>query len=85
MLLVKEGGNYYCLQNKCPHYGFALHKGLMVGNKIVCPLHNATFDVRTGRNETGPIYDGLQTYKVEQSGDKLKIYVPRSKINTNRT
>lgn len=64
ILLVKRDGKYYCVQNSCPHYGFQLSKGLMIGGLIVCPLHNATFDVKTGRVETGPIYDGLETYKV---------------------
>ena len=59
VLLVKQDGKYFCVQNSCPHYGFPLNKGLLIGGLVVCPLHNATFDVKTGRVETGPIYDGL--------------------------
>jgi nitrite reductase/ring-hydroxylating ferredoxin subunit len=58
VLLVKQDGKYYCLQNKCSHYGFPLNKGLVVGGLVICPLHNATFDVKTGQAETGPVYAG---------------------------
>ena len=85
ILLVKEGGEYYCLQNKCSHFGFALNKGLLVGDKLICPLHNATFDIKTGRAETGPVFDGLETYKVEVSGKKVKIHLPKNRVNTNKT
>lgn len=58
---------YYCVQDKCPHFGFSLAKGSLFGEKIVCPLHHATFDIKTGLNETGPIFDGLQTYKITEN------------------
>lgn len=48
ILVVKYEGNIYSLQSKCAHFGFSLAKGMMIGDKLLCPLHNAGFSVKTG-------------------------------------
>ena len=66
VLVVKYQGEYYCTQGKCSHFGFPLAKGLLVGDKVLCPLHNAGFDIKTGHPEQGPIIDGLKTFPVKR-------------------
>lgn len=61
----KADGEYYCIQDKCSHFGFSLSKGLLMGEKIVCPLHNAVFSIAYGRAENGPVFDGIRTYKIK--------------------
>lgn len=77
VLLVKYNGEYYCVQSKCAHFGFPLAKGLLVGDKVICPLHNAGFDVRTGQPEQGPILDGLKTFPVVVKDGKVIVTVPK--------
>ncbi len=48
ILLVNVEGNYYALNNKCPHMGGSLFDGNLDGHNIVCPKHGSAFDVRTG-------------------------------------
>jgi nitrite reductase/ring-hydroxylating ferredoxin subunit len=77
VLLVKYQGNYYCMQSKCPHFGFPMIKGVLVGDKVICPLHNAGFSVQTGYPEQGPILDGLRTFPVRVENEKVVVSVPK--------
>ncbi|MCT2398032.1 Rieske (2Fe-2S) protein [Novosphingobium mangrovi (ex Huang et al. 2023)] len=81
LLLTKVGGTYYAAQRKCPHLGFNLCKGKLEGESVVCPLHKAKFDLKTGQIERDPkllfiemkAKSDLATYPVKQmDGD---IYV----------
>ncbi len=33
------GGNYYAIENACPHRGGPLAEGLMAGEEVICPWH----------------------------------------------
>lgn len=48
VLLVRLGGTFYALDNKCPHMGGSLAEGTLDGASVVCPRHGTAFDVRTG-------------------------------------
>lgn len=67
VLVIRYEGKLYCIQSKCSHFGFSLAKGLLLGDKIICPLHNAGFDIKTGQQEQGPVFDGLKTFPVEKT------------------
>ncbi len=43
----------YATQASCPHRGGPLADGLLGGAVIVCPLHDRSFDLRTGEG-VGP-------------------------------
>ena len=78
VLVMRYQGKLYCTQSKCAHFGFALSKGLLVGDKLICPLHNAGFDIKTGKQDQGPVFDGLKTFPVEKTSDgKIKVTVPK--------
>lgn len=53
ILVVNIRGDFYALDNKCPHMGGSLGDGTLEGNHIICPKHGATFDVTTGKNVRG--------------------------------
>lgn len=48
VLIARVGGEYYCVGAKCSHFAFNLAKGLLFDDKVICPLHNAAFSVKTG-------------------------------------
>src|ERR1700731_1847398 len=54
ILLSNVGGTIYATSNRCGHQNASLAKGKLEGHVVTCPLHAATFDVRTGKNITGP-------------------------------
>jgi nitrite reductase/ring-hydroxylating ferredoxin subunit len=50
ILLVRAGGEYYAVVNKCPHLGLPLTASKVEGKTITCPFHNSQFDLATGEN-----------------------------------
>ncbi|KAA3648030.1 MAG: glutamate synthase [Chloroflexi bacterium] len=46
--LCNFDGQFYALNNRCPHRGGQLGDGKLVGSDLICPLHSWDFDVRTG-------------------------------------
>jgi nitrite reductase/ring-hydroxylating ferredoxin subunit len=77
VLLVKYMGEYYCIQSKCPHFGYPMVKGVLSGDKVICPLHNAGFSIKSGYPEQGPTLDGLKTFPVEVENGKVRVSVPK--------
>jgi len=49
ILVINYQGTIYSIQSKCSHFGFNLAKGSLIGDKIICPLHNAGFSIKTGQ------------------------------------
>ena len=78
VLLIKYHGKVYCTQSKCAHFGFSLAKGFLSGDKVICPLHNAGFSIKTGKPDQGPVFNGLKTFPVEVSDGKIKVQVPKN-------
>lgn len=50
ILVVNLDGEYYALDNRCPHMGGSLVEGELKDGYIVCPRHGAEFDLKTGKN-----------------------------------
>ena len=44
-----HGDAVYACQAACPHLGGPLADGMMGGSTIVCPLHERTYDLATGK------------------------------------
>lgn len=53
VLLCNVGGTIYATQDECGHQRTSLARGKLDGNVIQCALHEAKFDVTTGRNVAG--------------------------------
>ena len=43
-----HAGEVFATQAECPHRAGPLADGLLGGTTVVCPLHDRTFDLRTG-------------------------------------
>ena len=64
-------GEYYAIDNLCPHKGAPLSEGQLCGHIVECALHGWQFDVRTGECLTVP--EKLKTYKVTRVDGGLKV------------
>lgn len=78
ILLAKVDGNFYAVGLKCSHFGFPLDKGELFGDRVICPLHLASFNVKTGTHELGPVFKGLPSYPVRVENGKVFARVPES-------
>lgn len=66
VLITRVNGELAACGNTCPHYGGPLGDGVLRDGHVVCPYHNATFEVATGRLERTPAIDDLPTYEVKE-------------------
>lgn len=79
VLLARADGQYYALNPKCSHYQAPLAKGVLNGNRLICPWHNACFDVRTGHRLEAPALNGLPTHEVRIEGDQVFVRLTTNK------
>lgn len=73
VLLVRFGNRVLAFQGRCPHEGGVLADGELQADRVVCPLHGATFELPAGRIVADP--DGV----TPPSGDvaSLRVYPSR--------
>ena len=69
------GGNYYAIENTCPHRGGPLAEGMMVGEEVICPWHGSRFNVKTGSVLTPPARQGVESFPVRVAGDDVEVGV----------
>ncbi|EIV6643739.1 TPA: non-heme iron oxygenase ferredoxin subunit [Klebsiella pneumoniae] len=66
-------GEYYALEDVCPHAYALLSQGFVEDGKVECPLHEAVFDVKTGQCLHGPGGRNLNRYPVRVYDNQIQI------------
>jgi nitrite reductase (NADH) small subunit len=71
-----HSGEVFATQAECPHLQGPLADGLTGGTTVVCPLHDRTYDLRTGLGLNGEA-TSLQVYPASLAEDgKIWVTVP---------
>ncbi|MBI3811556.1 MAG: Rieske 2Fe-2S domain-containing protein [Nitrospirae bacterium] len=70
--LFNVNGDFYAVDNLCPHEGGPLVAGTIGGRVLTCPWHRWQFDLKTGRSPLNPVVQ-VQTYPVQIEGERIKI------------
>ncbi|HEX3671712.1 MAG TPA: non-heme iron oxygenase ferredoxin subunit [Candidatus Cybelea sp.] len=73
ILLCNVDGKIYAIEDVCTHDGGPLDQGELEGERVVCPRHGATFDVKTGDALTLPAVVPLLTFEVSVEGDDVFV------------
>ncbi|MDZ7414434.1 MAG: FAD-dependent oxidoreductase [candidate division KSB1 bacterium] len=73
VLLVRLGDAVHACGGECSHYGAPLAEGFVAGHEVVCPWHNARFDLRSGAVVAPPALDDLAAYDVEVENGEVYI------------
>lgn len=76
VLLVRLDDGYHALPGRCTHRPRPLAMGTLHGSRVMCPRHQAAFDVRTGDALEPPALDGLPTFPVEVRDGGVFVTVP---------
>lgn len=72
--LLNDGGEVRAVGDECPHQGFALSSGELLGNgTIECVWHGARFDCRSGAVVRGPAEEALAIYEARVVGDDVFV------------
>jgi 3-phenylpropionate/trans-cinnamate dioxygenase ferredoxin subunit len=66
-------GEYHAIENVCSHEYAELTDGELEGNEIICPLHGARFDIRTGEALTPPAYEPVAKLPVRVDGGVVQV------------
>jgi nitrite reductase/ring-hydroxylating ferredoxin subunit len=71
--LYNLGGTICATQDLCTHDEASLADGFIDGDVIECPLHQALFDIRTGKVLNPPATKDLRVYPVSVSEDGISV------------
>ena len=71
--LYNLGGTICATHDTCTHEEASLSEGFVEGEVIECPLHQATFEIRTGKVLTPPATEDLRVYPVQVEGDDIRV------------
>jgi nitrite reductase/ring-hydroxylating ferredoxin subunit len=66
-------GEFYAIENSCPHKGAPLSEGILCDRVIECDWHGWQFDLRTGECLT--VREKIETYKVIVQDGLVKILI----------
>ena len=75
ILLCNYDGRIYAVNGACTHEDGMLSRGLLYEHEVACPLHGATFDVRTGEVTALPAVVSIDTFKVRVEDGDVEIEV----------
>ncbi len=75
-LLVKTATGFHAYPAQCPHYHGPLELGVLDGERLVCPWHQAVFSAEDGDLLEPPSFFGLPSYQVRRDGDDVYVTVP---------
>jgi 3-phenylpropionate/trans-cinnamate dioxygenase ferredoxin component len=71
---TREG--VFVIDNNCTHAFARMSEGYLKGTSVSCPLHGATFDVRTGAVLSGPATIPLAAYQARVENGMVEVALP---------
>jgi len=77
MLICHVEGQFYAVASRCSHAGQPLVGGRLDGYQLRCPLHRASFDIRTGAALGPPASEPIDTYPVLLEAGKVHVSILR--------
>lgn len=73
--VYRLAGEYYALEDVCPHAEALLSQGFVMGEEIECPLHGARFHIPTGKCTKEPGERDLACFAVQRQGTRILVCI----------
>jgi nitrite reductase/ring-hydroxylating ferredoxin subunit len=74
VLLIRQSGQIFAIDNRCPHMGCGFANGTLDGMVIICPCHDWRFNLKTGEYEDEPSMKlTMYEWKIEAGKIWVKI------------
>ncbi|KRR28832.1 Rieske (2Fe-2S) protein [Bradyrhizobium retamae] len=80
LILVWTEGSAVACERLCPHEQADLARGHLSGERLFCPRHAASFDLRTGRISYGWPYRTLRIYPTRI--DDEQVWIDATVVNS---
>ncbi len=77
LALFLHHGEWFAMDDACPHKRTPLSKGNCAMGQVTCPLHGWTFNLRTGACAETP-HKPVTTHEVRTVGEEIQI-----RLNSN--
>ena len=72
---VGEPDGLYALYDLCTHGAAKLSDGYVEDGCVECPLHQGTFDIRTGAPCKAPVTEAVRTFPVRVVAGRVEVGV----------
>ena len=72
LVVFQSEGEYYAVENRCPHAGAFLHEGLVEKRVLTCIWHGWRFDLESGQS-LDEYWARLKTYPILVREGKLYL------------
>jgi 3-phenylpropionate/trans-cinnamate dioxygenase ferredoxin subunit len=73
--LFRRGDEVFAIDEMCTHAEASLCEGHLDGDDVVCPLHYAAFNLRTGEVTAPPAFEDIRTYQVRIQDGRVLVKV----------
>ena len=74
VVIANVEGEFFAFCSRCPHDKGPLDKGKLAGDVVICPLHFAQFNVRTGEVLPGGVTrDPVAVYQVRLEDGDIQV------------
>ncbi|MGH8717169.1 MAG: Rieske (2Fe-2S) protein, partial [Burkholderiales bacterium] len=73
--LFNLGGQFYALDDTCPHASGPLSEGSIEDEDVECPWHGSRFNIKTGEVTATPADENVARYNVRVTGDDIEVEV----------
>jgi len=73
LLIHTRDGAVHAVHNICSHAFAKMDEGRLRGTRVICPLHGASFDVRTGAVLGAPATTPLRSYPVRVVDGSIEV------------
>lgn len=74
--VYRFNGQYYALEDVCPHAYALLSQGFVMDGQIECPLHGARWEIPTGKLTAEPGGRDLRCFECKVEDGRVLVKVP---------
>ncbi len=78
LVIARFKGDVYAVENLCSHAFARFDEGRLRGNRLMCPLHGACFNITDGTPFGPPASRPIRSYPVRVENDRVLIALPAS-------
>ena len=76
--LCRAGDSVFAVANICTHAYARLSDGHVDDGQVFCPLHQGSFDIRTGEAVASPCYEPVHAYETKVENGTVYVWsIPR--------